>query len=97
LDIAEIFKPIFVEKLILNLIGNKVLNENHFEEALGGIFLNEEGRKLFVSAFDRQLETTFYHKKLKRKISYKTLIRLELYKLTKHLLEEEIYKPFVVN
>ena len=97
LDVAEIFKPIFVERLILNLIGNGTLNENHFEDALGGIFLNEEGRKLFVSAFDRQLETTFYHKRLKRKVSYKTLIRLELYKLMKHLLDEDIYKPYSVQ
>ncbi|RLG06546.1 MAG: subtype I-B CRISPR-associated endonuclease Cas1, partial [Thaumarchaeota archaeon] len=38
------------------------------------------------------LESTIYHRKLKRKVRYKTLIRLELYKLIKHLLGEKRYK-----
>lgn len=96
LDISEIFKPLFVLRLILQLVENK-LTEDHFREDLGGIFLNEEGRKIFVSAFDDLMETTFHHKKLKRKVSYRQLLRLELYKLIKHLLEEEGYRPFVGN
>ena len=96
LDISEIFKPLFVLKLILQLVKNR-LTEDHFREDLGGIFLNEEGRKIFVTAFDGLMETTFYHKRLRRKVSYRQLLRLELYKLIKHLLEEENYRPFVGN
>jgi CRISPR-associated protein Cas1 len=94
LDIAEIFKPLFVLKLILQLVRSGLTKEN-FRKDLGGIFLNEEGRKIYVSAFDGLMETTFYHKKLKRRVSYRQLLRLELYKLIKHLLEEKSYKPFV--
>ncbi len=96
LDLAEVFKPLFVLKLILNLVGKR-LSEDHFRKDLNGIFLNEEGRKIFVSTFDQLMEQTFYHKKLKRKVSYRQLLRLELYKLIKHLLEEEFYKPQVVG
>jgi len=96
LDISEIFKPLFVLKLILQLVKNR-LTEDHFREDLGDIFLNEEGGKIFISAFDGLMETSFHHKRLKRKVSYRQLLRLELYKLIKHLLEEEGYKPFVGN
>ncbi|MCX8125271.1 MAG: subtype I-B CRISPR-associated endonuclease Cas1, partial [Spirochaetes bacterium] len=39
---------------------------------------------------------TIMHKKLKRKVSYQKLVRLELYKLIKHLLGEEEYQSFKI-
>jgi len=39
------------------------------------------------------LESTVRHRGLKRKVSHRQLIRLELYKLIKHFLEEENYRP----
>ncbi len=93
LDVAEVFKPLFVLKLITTLIGTK-LKENHFREDLNGIFLNEEGKKIFISQFDALMEKTFKHRTLKRNISNRQLLRLELYKLIKHLLEEKDYIPY---
>ncbi|MEL6132896.1 MAG: subtype I-B CRISPR-associated endonuclease Cas1, partial [Bacteroidota bacterium] len=34
---------------------------------------------------------------LKRKVSYRTLIRLEVYKLAKHLLGMQAYQPFLAR
>lgn len=96
LDIAEIFKPILSDRLILKLIDLKILNEEHFEKTLEFAYLKEEGRKIFVKFFDEMLEDTILHRKLKRKVKYKTLITLELYKLIKHLLGEKKYNPLKV-
>lgn len=96
LDIAEVFKPILSDKLILRLIDLKILNEEHFERALEFSYLKEEGRKIFVKFFDEQLEETILHRKLRRKVRYKTLITLELYKIIKHLLGEKKYSPLKV-
>ena len=95
LDIAKVFKPLFVSKLILNHVGKR-LNENLFRENLGSIFLNEEGKKISVFTFDQLMEQTFYHKNLKRKVFYRQLLRLGLYKLIKHFLEEQNYQPVEV-
>ena len=95
LDIAKVFKPLFVSKLILNRVGKR-LNENLFRENLGSIFLNEEGKKISVFTFDQLMEQTFYHKNLKKRIPYRQLLRLELYKLIKHFLEEQNYQSLVV-
>lgn len=92
LDIAEIFKPILVDKLIFRLINNKVIRLEHFVKDLNFSYLTEEGRKIFVKNFDEMLESTILHRKLKRKVKYKTLIKLELYKLIKHLLGEKKFK-----
>lgn len=92
LDIADIFKPLFVDKIIFNIINLGKINDEHFIKELNFCYLNEEGRKIFVKEFDNLLEETILHRSLKRKIKYKNLIRLELYKLIKHLLGDENYK-----
>ena len=93
LDLAEIFKPLIVDSLIFYLINNRMLNKRHFEDIEGLCYLNEEGKKIFVAEYDKKLSTTIYHRVLKRKVSYKYLIRLECYKIIKHVIEDKIYKP----
>jgi len=96
LDIAEIFKPIFVDRLIFRLIELKMIKEENFLRELNFAYLNDEGRKIFVKEFDGLLEETILHRNLRRKIKYRNLIRLELFKLVKHLLGEKEYSPLKV-
>jgi CRISPR-associated protein Cas1 len=95
LDVAEVFKPLAVDRIIFNLIGKNMIQPKDFEEELGGIYLSEAGRKRFVEQFDSQLKTTIQHRDLGRSISYRSLIRLELHKIEKHVLEEQPYEPYV--
>lgn len=95
LDIAEIFKPIIVDRMIFTLVGKKMLTKKDFEKDMGGISLKEKGRKVFVQEFDNRLKATIAHKELGRNVSYQRLIRMEAYKLQKHFMEEEKYKPFI--
>ena len=97
LDISEIFKPVLSDSLILKIIDLKIIKEEHFERGLNFAYLTEEGRKTFVKLFDEKLEETVLHRKLKKRVKYKTLISLELYRLIKHLLNEKRYKPFIQN
>ena len=93
LDLAEIFKPLIVDRIIFRLFNRKQLNESkHFETNVDGCYLNETGRKLFIAEFDEQLKQTVSHRRLKRHVSYQRLIRLECYKLIKHLVDMEPYQ-----
>jgi len=94
LDVAEVFKPVLVDRLILRLINRGQVKNNHFRVVKQGVFLNDNGKKIFIQEWEKQLGTTIYHKELKRKVSYRRLIRLELYKLEKHLIGESSYIPF---
>mgnify|MGYP000153168486 CR=1 FL=1 len=96
LDIAEIFKPLIVDRTIFGLINKNMMNEKDFNKEMKGVLLSESGKKKFINAFNEKLNTTIKHKQLKRKVSYQRLIRLECYKLAKHLLGVEKYKPFVM-
>lgn len=95
LDVAEIFKPILVDRLIFSLLGRNMLKGSDFETKVGGILLNDRGRKLFVQEWEDKLRTTIKHRELGREVSYRRLIRMELYKIEKHLMGEKEYQPFV--
>lgn len=94
LDVAEIFKPIIVDRLIFSLINKKQIQAKHFAKHLEGIYMNDKGKEIFVRAYDEKLKSTFKHPQLKRNVSYRYLIRLELYKIEKHITGEKEYIPW---
>ena len=94
LDLAEVFKPVLADRLIFKLFNNGQLSEKHFAQDLNCCYLKESGRKIVLQEWDARLNTTIEHRRLKRKVSYERLIRLECYKLVKHLTEVEEYKGF---
>jgi CRISPR-associated protein Cas1 len=96
LDIAEIFKPLLVDRTIFSLVNKGMMKEDDFERELEGVLFSENGKKKFITAYNEKLNTTIKHRELKRNVSYQRLIRLECYKLAKHLLGVEKYKPFVI-
>ncbi len=94
LDIAEIFKPLIVDRLIFSMLNRRELKADDFESKLNRIVLKEKGKKVFVAGFEKRLSETIKHRKLNRNVSYKYLIKLECYKLIKHLMNIDEYKPF---
>mgnify|MGYP006384396781 FL=1 len=94
LDVSEIFKPILVDRVIFKLLNKKEIQTKHFDNKMNRCLLNPTGKKIFVKAFEDRLNETIKHRALNRSVSYKHLIKLECYKLAKHLLEMEEYKPF---
>ena len=98
LDLCEVFKPVIVYRTIFELVNNRRLQvEKHFDRKVHYCLLNEEGRKLFIEAFEQRLESVFYHERLKRKITYRTAIKLDCYKLIKFILEEKPFIPFSIK
>ena len=96
LDIAEIFKPLISDRLIFSLLNKKQIKEEHFSKGLDYLHLSEKGSKIILSEYDKRLKQTISHKELGREVSYRYLIRLECYKLIKHLYDEKKYDSFVM-
>jgi CRISPR-associated protein Cas1 len=95
LDLAEVFKPVIVDRAIFNLINNRIINTTqHFALELNSCYLNDDGRKVFLKEYERRLSTTLHHAKLKRHVSYQRLVRIEAFKLVRHLLGEGQYSGF---
>ena len=96
LDISEIFKPIIADSLIFSLLNRRQITEKSFTKELNYLHLNKEASKLIVSELDNKLKTTIKHRDLNKEVSYQYLMRLECYKLIKHLLGEKEYEPFKI-
>jgi CRISPR-associated protein Cas1 len=94
LDLAEIFKPLLVDRTIFSMLNKRQIQASDFRQELNRCVLKEGARKTFVKAFEERLKETFKHRSLGRNVSYKHLVKLECYKLQKHLLGIEDYKPF---
>ena len=95
LDISEVFKPVIVYKTIFDLVNNKKLKvEKHFDKNLNYCLLNEEGRKIFLTAFQERMENVINHTKLKRKVSYQSMLKIDCYKLIKYITENKEFIPY---
>lgn len=97
LDIAEIFKPIIVDRAIFTLLNRKIITKKDFDVKLEGVYLTEKGRKKFVEEFNQKLQAVIKHPNLNSNVSYRRLIRMELYKLQKHIVEGEEFKGFIAR
>lgn len=96
LDMAEIFKPILVDRTIFRVLNKKEVKPSDFSIELNRCLLKESGKKIFVRAWEERLNETIQHRVLKKHVSYKHLVKLECYKLSKHVLGMEDYKPFKI-
>lgn len=94
LDLAEVFKPLFAERLLLRLAGRGQLKPHHFDVGTNQAMLSETGRKLVVQTIRDELAVTVAHRALGRKVAYDELLYLEALQLTRTCLEGAPYKPF---
>ena len=69
LDLAEIFKPVLVDRVIFKVLNKKMIQENDFENSLNRVVLKQGGKKTFVQAFEDRLTETIQHRQLNRSVS----------------------------
>ncbi len=94
LDVSEIFRPIICDRVIMKLVNLKMINESDFITD-NGVYLSQTGKRKILEAFDEKMRETVFVKSLGRNVSMRRLIRLELYKLEKHVIGDGVYKPYI--
>lgn len=96
LDVSEVFKPLIGDRLIFSLLNRKQITEDSFTKELNFLHLKKESSRLIAQELEQRLKKTIMHKELGKKVSYQYLIRLEIYKLIKHLIGEKQYEGFKI-
>lgn len=97
LDLSEVFKPVIVDKSIFKLVNRQLIQLDDFREEMDGCLLDDSGRKTFIREFEERLETTVDHETLDKKVSRQRLLRLEGYKLVKHVSDDDKYRSYRVQ
>lgn len=94
LDLSEMFKPLFAERLLLRMASRNQLKQHHFDRETNQALLSDTGRKLVVQTLRDELAVTVAHRALGRPVAYDELLYLDALALTRHCLESAPYKPF---
>lgn len=95
-DLADMMKPVLVDRLVLSLCRHKQVKKTYFEYSDQRCFLNVEGSKFFVAQYEAYLKKTI---KINGKYySYRNLISREVHLLSNYLAKEsQQYKPYVMK
>ena len=94
LDVSEIFKPLLVDRTIFSLLNRNIITENDFEMENNYLRIKDKSVKKIIEELENTFDRKIKHRSLNREVSYQYLIRLELYKLIKHLYNDKEYKGF---
>lgn len=69
LDLEEEFRAVICDRFVLNLINKKQISPNDFEEREdGAVLLNDNGRKVFLGAWQSYKQEEIVHPFLKEKV-----------------------------
>ncbi len=85
-DLADIYKPVLVDRLFLGMIRRHQLLKTDFERREdGGVYLTVDGMKKCAAAYDNELQRKIKYGNRMR--SYRSVIRYDIHQLTRHLLD----------
>ena len=87
LDLAEIFKPLLVDRVVFALINRKAVTLDDFTTDGTGVYLNTEGKRIFLDAFYDKLNTSVTVRD--KSVRYTLVIKEEIQKLVRYFRQGE--------
>ncbi len=98
LDLAEEFRPLVAESVVVNVINNGEVSERDFLVRAGGVSLTQDGRRSVLSAYERRLDAEVTHPTYGYRITYRRVFEVQARVLAAHLLGEiPSYTPFMTR
>jgi CRISPR-associated protein Cas1 len=88
LDLAEEFRPLIAESVVVNLINNGEVKGTDFVVRAGGVALSPGGRKAVLMAYERRLDHEVTHPTFGYKVTYRRVLEVQSRLLGAHLLGE---------
>ena len=93
LDLADLFKPIIVDRTIFTLVNRRMLNAHDFVEVENnGVYLSKNGKKQFLQEFERKIYQKIKYNGVEH--TYDFIMKNEVQKLKKFIEQRETYKPY---
>ncbi len=95
LDLAEEFRPLIVDSTVMAAINNGEVQPKHFEQRGPGVSLTKDGRRAFLRAYERRMETEVTHPVFGYKITYRRVLEVQARMVGAFMLGEvPDYRPF---
>lgn len=98
LDLAEEFRPLVGDSVVVNLINNGEARTSHFVARGGGVALSDDGRRAVLAAYERRLDTELTHPVFDYKVTYRRALEVQARLLAAVLLGElPAYVPLMTR
>lgn len=98
LDLAEEFRPLLADSVVLGLVNNGELRAADFVVRAGAVGLTEDGRRTVIRAWERRMLTEVRHPVFGYEVSYRRAIELQARMLGAYLIGEvPAYAPLVTR
>lgn len=95
LDMAEEFRPLVGDSVMLMAFNNGELSSGDFLERAGAVTLTESGRKSLIAAFERRMNQEVTHPVFGYRISYRRILEVQCRLLARAVTGElPEYQPF---
>ncbi len=86
LDLMEELRGIYADRFVLSLINMKVIQAKHFiQKENGAVLMTEEGRKVFLSSWQKKKQEMIQHPYLKEKMMWGLVPYAQALLLARHL------------
>lgn len=97
LDLMEEFRPFLADRLVLSLINRQQVRAEGFRTSeSGGIEMDDDTRKIVLTAYQKRKQDTLTHPFLDEETSVGLLVYLQARLLARHLRGDlDAYPPFV--
>lgn len=99
LDLMEELRPIFADRLALTLVNRQQVNGKGFtRQESGGILMDDETRKIVLTAWQERKKEEIIHPYLKERIPFGLIPHVQALLLARHLRGDlDAYPPFFWN
>jgi len=98
LDLAEEFRPLIAESVVVNAINNGEIGESGFLVRAQGVALTKDARRAFIKSYERRLDHEITHPVYGYRITYRRVLEVQARMLAAHLLGEiPKYVPFTTR
>ncbi len=98
LDLAEEFRPLIAESVVLNLINNGEVGPKDFIRRGGAVSLTDDGRRSVLRSYERRLESEITHPTYDYTITYRRALEIQARVLAAHMIGEiPKYVPLVTR
>lgn len=88
LDLMEEFRPLIVDSTVLSAVNTEVVRGADFLRAAGGCALTDAGRRAFIAAYERRMDSEITHPLFGYTVSYRRVLQVQARLLARTVLGE---------
>jgi CRISPR-associated protein Cas1 len=100
LDLEEEFRPVIVDRLVLDLVNRQELTPRHFTRPTGrkkAVYLSDEGRRIFIEAYETRVNSAIVYPPTGKQNTFRRCFELQARQVARIVLgKAKKYRALVV-